>query len=83
MYRKDEMVVLAANRYHLGIVREDQEHSRASVLVEWLAGPAWCRPDEILLESTHRAFHTPPRGDRAAYDVLEPIYEERSLWSAA
>lgn len=78
LYQENDLVVLAANPYHLGIVRANQTSSRDSVLVEWLAGEAWARPDEIVLESTHHAFHPEQR----SYDIFEPIYEEQSLWTA-
>lgn len=80
MYQKDDVVLLAANPYHLGLVRANQSSSRESVLVEWLGTqPVWMRPDEIVLESTYWAFHP----ERQSYDIMEPIFEEQSLWPVA
>jgi len=72
LYTTGEIVLLAANPYHLGLVRADQEHSRASVLVEWLGTePVWMHLDEIVRESTHRLFHPLPLTG-PIYDIFEP-----------
>ena len=78
MYKKDDLVVLAANPYHIGLVRQDQAGSRESVLVEWMrTPPVWMQPHEIILEAVHHALHP-----AQSYDILEPIFEEQSLWIA-
>jgi len=72
LYRKDEIVLLAANPYHLGIVSADQTNRRDSVFIRWLSGEAWMRPDEIVRESVHHQLQPVPMDlrEKPPYDIF-------------
>lgn len=84
LYKKDDIVLLADNRYHLGLVRENQLSSTSEVLVQWMKYlPIFMKPGEIILESAHVRYHP---AQRIHYDIWElldsekPTYNEISLW---
>lgn len=88
-YRKDDIVLLAANRYHLGIVRANQASSTSDVLVQWMkTEPLWMKPYDIVAESFNRLVRPAylETRKRPLYDIFEllpsekPSYTPQQLW---
>lgn len=73
IYHANDLVLLAANPYHLGLVQADQVGTTGDVLVEWMdTPPVHMRPHEIVSEGTYRDLHPGPH----RYDIFGPTDQE-------
>lgn len=84
IYKDGDIVLFAANRYHLGIVRANQSSSTSDVLVQWMkTDPLWMKPYDIVAE----AFSRLPRPayletrKRLLYDIFEPLPSEKPSYA--